>query len=292
MALLAQFSFNESISNNLREDADLQSTLNDLHAKDMAQIRYKSEKVIYQSIKNVIEKIKWNLRGQWSCLREIKREHIMISYNTANRDLCLKIKERLESLGHKVWMDVNDLHGSNLEAIINAVESSTCMLMCVTERYRQSINCQTEARHAFKMGKKIIPMIMQADYEEVQGWLGTIMLDQASVNFAKNPYDECIRKLKILLSRNEKEIQLIQSAQIRSIDDWLETEVKDWFASNNLSMALYDKLKPCTGSTLKQLNEMRNTVPEFYKQTLSGFTLLNEEETALFATSLDKLFCL
>jgi len=31
----------------------------------------------------------------------------MISYNTASRDLCLKIKAGLESIGYKIWIDVN-----------------------------------------------------------------------------------------------------------------------------------------------------------------------------------------
>ena len=36
-----------------------------------------------------------------------KQEHVMISYNTASRDLCLKIKAGLESIGYKIWIDVN-----------------------------------------------------------------------------------------------------------------------------------------------------------------------------------------
>ena len=39
--------------------------------------------------------------------------HIMISYNTGSRELCLKIKDDLEISGFKVWMDVSDIHGSS-----------------------------------------------------------------------------------------------------------------------------------------------------------------------------------
>lgn len=85
----------------------------------------------------------------------------MISYNRESRDLCVIIKEKLEELGMRVWMDVSDMRGSTLEAMAQAVERAECVLMCVTEKYRQSINCQAEARYAFKMQKKIVPLIMQ-----------------------------------------------------------------------------------------------------------------------------------
>ncbi len=52
----------------------------------------------------------------------------------------------------------------------NAVENSYCVLMCVTEKYRSSINCQAEAQYAFRIKKPIIPLIMQQGYENVKGW--------------------------------------------------------------------------------------------------------------------------
>ena len=84
--------------------------------------------------------------------------HVMISYNTASRDLCLKIKADIEAAGHKVWIDVNDIHGSSLNSMAEAVENSYCVLICVTEKYRQSINCQAEAQYAFRINKPIVPL--------------------------------------------------------------------------------------------------------------------------------------
>jgi hypothetical protein len=42
------------------------------------------------------------------------QEHVMISYNTASRDLCLKIKAGLELIGYKIWIDVNGKRNSFL----------------------------------------------------------------------------------------------------------------------------------------------------------------------------------
>lgn len=87
--------------------------------------------------------------------------HIMISYNRESRELCKQVKLKLEEIGLKVWMDLSDMHGSTLEAMANAVENAESVLMCVTEKYRQSVNCQVEAKYAFKLKKKIVPLIMQ-----------------------------------------------------------------------------------------------------------------------------------
>jgi hypothetical protein len=69
-------------------------------------------------------------------------QHIMISYNRASRDLCLQIKAQLERLKFKVWIDVEDISGSSLESMANAIENSFCILVCMTEKYKQSPNCR------------------------------------------------------------------------------------------------------------------------------------------------------
>jgi len=94
-----------------------------------------------------------------------KQKHIMISYNRDSRDLCLQIKGDLEKQGLKVWIDVEDISGSSLESMANAIENSTCVLMCMTEKYKQSTNCRAEAEYTFQLNKPIIPLIMQKDYK-------------------------------------------------------------------------------------------------------------------------------
>jgi hypothetical protein len=56
-----------------------------------------------------------------------KGKHIMISYNAQSRDECLKIKAALEKLGHTIWIDVEDICGSSLEAMAGAIENSKCV---------------------------------------------------------------------------------------------------------------------------------------------------------------------
>lgn len=55
---------------------------------------------------------------------DINQKFIMISYNRDSRDLCLRIKAELEKEGIMIWIDVEDISGSSLESMANAIEKS------------------------------------------------------------------------------------------------------------------------------------------------------------------------
>ena len=61
----------------------------------------------------------------------------------------------------------------NLDAMSNRIESCLCMLMCVSDEYKEDVQGRAEAEYAFQIGKPIIPVIMQKDYKP-SGWLGNI----------------------------------------------------------------------------------------------------------------------
>ena len=216
--------------------------------------------------------------------------HVMISYNTASRDLCLKIKADIEAAGHKVWIDVNDIHGSSLNSMAEAVENSYCVLICVTEKYRQSINCQAEAQYAFRINKPIVPLIMQSGYEKVKGWLGLILGDKIFINFTRYKYEECLKRLKAelgtarklfygpLLSitpkkedEEEQKVPIIDkqtdtktksktqiadvpkeiaNTESGEVEKWSELKVLEWFEKNSLNLKIIETLGPCNGMVL------------------------------------------
>ena len=231
----------------------------------------------------------------------------MISYNTASRALCLKIKEHLESHGYRVWIDISDIHGSSLDSMAKAVENSVCILMCVTEKYRQSVNCQAEAQYAFKLNKKIIPLIMQSGYESIQGWMGIIMGDKIFVNFTKYEFGECLRRLKNELDTHcihalkEKIDRNACSAIYQACstnakkkfsltNESSEKEVQDWFSDQNLNMAIFEYLKPCDGEILKQMHDMKCKAPEFYYRSLEKILKDDLRSIALFTSRLNNLY--
>jgi hypothetical protein len=311
LRLFAQLTFSEKIANDLANDKEFMDILAELSKITVEDPDNENEKKVIKVINRLREEINWNLnKNKHSNAQTHENKHIMVSYNTGSRDLCLKIKENLESSGFKVWIDVNDIHGSSLDAMAKAVEDSFCVLMCVTEKYRQSVNCQAEAQYAFKLNKKIIPLIMQKGYENVQGWLGIIMGDKIFINFTKYDHAECLRRLKQEVDSCKNIMHIAKVAEVAStssappipvlvstlnsptnndVENWGEAKVKEWFLANNLSLNIYESLKPCNGQIIKQLYEMQRTASEFYYQSIYKIES-NFRSITLFSFFLNKLF--
>ena len=193
LEIIAQLTFDEKISSELNKTSDFKGILEKLKKQIKNENASEDEKKAFQGVKEFIQRIYWNLEDKVIETENTeKAQHIMISYNSASKKLCIKIKEYLEDkCKQNVWIDVSEIHGSSLDSMTKAVEGAWCVLMCVTEKYRQSVNCQAEAKYAFALNKKIIPVIMQEDYN-LQGWLGIIKSDKIHVN--------CL--LQILVIRN------------------------------------------------------------------------------------------
>lgn len=79
-----------------------------------------------------------------------------------------------KSRGHQVWIEVDQIYGSSLSSMAEAIENASVVLMCVSEKYYLSPSCRLEAEYAVKLQKPIIPLIMQQDFTPV-GWLGAII---------------------------------------------------------------------------------------------------------------------
>lgn len=285
LKLYAQLSFNPVISVDLSNEKDFVDFLTQI---------YKSSDHANEKAKDLCRKILWNLETNVK-ERDASRkhgEHIMISYNSANRELCLRIKSELELYGLKVWIDVNNIHGSSLDSMAMAVENSICVLICITEKYRQSVNCQSEAQYAFKLKKPIIPLIMQKDYENVKGWLGIILSDKIFINFTKYVFDECMNRLKREISSIYsvnvyqtvaiKNVYLSLKKEPESVKNWSEVQVKEWLDSNQTNQFIVEQIFPCDGNILIQLYEMRRDAPEFYYQALNKNNTVDLKSIMLF----------
>ena len=292
--LFIQLSFSEQIQKDMAKDVEIKNFID----ANSPNVR----------IKKRLEALNWNLFK-----KEIKennpaitqdQKHIMISYNTCNRDIVLKIKENLESHGYKIWIDINDIHGSSLESMANAIENSFAVLICISERYRESINCQAEAQYAFKIKKPIIPLILQKGFENVTGWLGILMGDKIFINFTKYSIEECFKRLKHEVEsklETPKENNSTQVKQIKTEDvilektkfkaeDMSEAECKSWFESNKLDPLILSSLGgSCSGQVLKQIWQMKQRDPQFYDQSLKSENI-NFFSMARYSAALEELF--
>ena len=74
---------------------------------------------------------------------------MMISYCWAQKPLCHKINDRLEQDGYRVWLDRDEMRGSIIESMAEAIEQSRFVLICMSSNYKKSTNCKAEAELAY-----------------------------------------------------------------------------------------------------------------------------------------------
>ncbi|CAF0785530.1 unnamed protein product, partial [Didymodactylos carnosus] len=121
-------------------------------------------------------------------------QHIMISYNHDTKDVCMKICNQLRKNGYTVWIDTENMHGSTLECMALAIEQAFVILLCITEKYKQSPNCQCEAEYAYRLKKPFVPILMQKKYKP-DGWLGILVGTRLYIDFNKNDFQTNYEKL-------------------------------------------------------------------------------------------------
>ena len=76
-------------------------------------------------------------------------KHVMISYQWDVQTLVIKLKDRLQADGYKVWMDIDEMGGCTLESMAKAVENASVVLVCVSQKYKESPNCRSGTLYNF-----------------------------------------------------------------------------------------------------------------------------------------------
>ena len=284
---LWQLCFNSKIAEDVLNDSKLVTTLkkNSSSLTNLENLRQNCKGCLWMIDKKINNRLTEEIPKPEAENSEV--QHIMISYNRDSRNLCLKIKQDLEKFGHKFWIDVENIHGSSLEAMAKAVEGSKCVLMCMTEKYKQSTNCRAEAEYAFQLNKPVIPLIMQQNYKP-DGWLGLILGSKIYVDFNKYSYDECLKRVKHEL-KNIFEISELSLpnkhglSEDKSIENWTEIQVSEWFKNKKINCSICENLLPCDGQTLKQLFEIMKNAPEFFYFSISFDKQVPLRDVAYFA---------
>ena len=199
LKVLAQLSFNQEISKDMFKDKEFLAILNEV-------IQAIDKKTIADefSLKKLCELIHWNLIGKSSREAKIKsreinvytKKHLVLSYSLESRDLCLKIKSKMEYFGYKISMNMgNDNDNFSMETMAQAVEASYFVLVCVTEKYRQNVFSQVESIYGWSINKPIIPLIFQKGYENVSGWLGNLMKNKLCIDFVDLDFNKSMLEL-------------------------------------------------------------------------------------------------
>ena len=238
---------------------------------------------------------------------EASGNHVMISYQWENQKVLIEVKNKLQALGYRVWMDLEQMGGSTLEAMAKAVENASVVLICVSQKYKQSPNCRSEAEYAFKLRKDIIPLMMQRDYTP-DGWLGIILGTRLWIDFS-NDYKLSTSAEKLLKELGGRGLEnqakggrvneheencgrLVQAdtSEVVRIVDWTASEVENWLKDIGLNEICKAVLPKMDGQTLINLHALRSECPDyFYKCLETNLNLRDMFDLFKFREELSKL---
>jgi hypothetical protein len=74
--------------------------------------------------------------------QETEGGHIMLSYQWDDQATMIKLRNGLRNHGYKVWLDIDCMGGSTLQAMAEAVENAAVVLISASHKYKDSPNCR------------------------------------------------------------------------------------------------------------------------------------------------------
>ena len=76
--------------------------------------------------------------------------HVMLSYNWDHQDTIVRVNESLKRRMYTTWLDVEQMKGSIMDAMSDAVEGAEVVLYGISRGYKESANCRLEANYAMQ----------------------------------------------------------------------------------------------------------------------------------------------
>ncbi|XP_072020756.1 uncharacterized protein [Amphiura filiformis] len=242
--------------------------------------------------------------------------HLMLSYQWGSQNTVLAIRGTLTRAGYKVWMDVDDMSGDTLEAMAKAVEKSSAIIMCITEKYKESQSCRSEASYAMKKKKPIVPLLLEAGYEP-DGWLGLVLGTKLYFRFCSD--DEMTTGMQNVIKEIEtrglsrqsdeadgaagvipKQASIQQTSPSRlpikqsnkttkDVSTWTKEDVQDWLKEKELP-ELCSPLSFCTGAHLMEMYEQYQESKQEFKKDIKSEYNMGRSTLIKFITALTELF--
>lgn len=103
-----------------------------------------------------------------------QRPYVMLSYSWSTKELVKQVQHAIVQVGVKVWFDEDEMRGSLIDRMAEAVEGASAIVLCYSHAYKNSSSCRGEAQYAYKCRKPVIPVRCQESYD-ADGWLGFII---------------------------------------------------------------------------------------------------------------------
>ena len=297
---LWMLAFDDSNKDIIREGDGTVDILRTLHHSQNAEV----QKVAAGALWEIEGK---TARDKAEKMKEGSGNHVMISYQWDAQEVLVQVKNQLQANGYRVWMDLEQMGGSTLDAMAKAVENAAVVLICVSQRYKESPNCRSEAEYAYQLRKDIIPLMMQKNYK-ADGWLGMLLGTKMWIDFqSKHTIDSGVTKLVKELAGRGKDVDhtdgppeaVIRTTEATTLTKqpsgpdvagWTNEDVKRWLKKIGLAQVCDKDMAEFTGQTLIELQELRGECPDyFYKCLEHTLQLKNMFHVLKFRKELDKL---
>lgn len=274
LKLLTQLCYFESICEKISLDDNLRK-----------QLRYISLNSKYLRVRKSAQTLLWWLDNRH---KEPRTNFVYLSFNVDKKKICSKIRYKLEKNAIRV-ATAEESNEHSIETIGNLIKDSSCVIVCVCEKYRCDERNQAEARYAIRLNKPLIGVILNNGQVTESGWLFDLLCHKPVVEFHKNDFNLNVKNLL-------KEIRNIMEQQnkVEKIEKWTPCQVNDWFFKNQVHESIIRLYKTADGIMLKQVHSIKMFNPEFYYQTLANETdeKLKSDDILHFSQKLDQLFCI
>eukprot|EP00794_Sanderia_malayensis_P019535 gene19535-21466_t len=109
--------------------------------------------------------------------------HVMLSYQWDSQAQVLRIKNKLDKLGYKTWMDVVEMHGNVNKRMAEGVQGAAVVVVFMTKKYEESYSCDKELNYADDKRKKIVPVKLEPKYKPSEA-LGLIVAGKLYTTFS------------------------------------------------------------------------------------------------------------
>ena len=166
IGVLSRLCFDRNVANDLKKDKTLVSFMTSiLHKK----------KDVPKGLARKIKGILWILNDETNemKLNEVKEsidsKSVFISSNRENLSICLRIKKYLESSTQKFLINQENEETELLDSMSKCISLSTCALVCINKKYKNSFYCRIEANELVKNKKLFIPILIEKSFKP-DGW--------------------------------------------------------------------------------------------------------------------------
>jgi len=187
------------------------------------------------------------------------RFDVMISYSHKDKQICKQVYDELIRADYRVWIDFDQMHGNVMDAMVQAIEQSHAIIICMSEDYQRSNFCRAEAQYAFQRKLKMVPILLQKHYKP-NGWLSFLVSQLLYVDFTKYEFPKAIETLfkelklghihdnasiapvrpkknhshRLNNSTSPAQLPLERAVFPENIRDWTSSDVHRWLSENNL----------------------------------------------------------